>query len=235
MNQVAVIPTDDLQRFARRALDSNLKIKDRVSIAIQSYGSSEPRFSVDDLIGKTRLSGTQIYSALHSLEDNGEIEIVTERISKGAGKRITGVKLKKLPSIEAINEAARVKASPMIEKIVVKRRTPLPPLDTPLLEAYQKKKVAVDTARDLLAEAGVDSVIEFATEPVAEESIALLHALSLERAETENMMERLSTALGELAVIRRRYGIVGSTTIDIETTPEPLDLIDDREAEASQV
>jgi hypothetical protein len=206
-----------LDRLARRALDTSLRNIDRVMMAIQSYGTSEPSLTVDDLVGRTRLQGQQIYSALHNLQDRGNIQIITTPITGAGGPRkITGVKLVKLPTPETISNNAALRSAPLIIEEIKKR------LDAtiPLTKGYMQRKLAIARAREILNDANVEFSIAAPDEPYAEESIALLK-------EVESLTEQLAEALGQMYALRRQNQILQVAAPD---SPEYQDAAAEKEA-----
>jgi hypothetical protein len=80
---------------SKSIVNSHLSVRERVSIALQTYGTQTIICTLDDLIGATGLEGQRIYQALYGMQRAGRLEILTEPIHD-TGRRKFSVKEKNL-------------------------------------------------------------------------------------------------------------------------------------------
>lgn len=166
-------------REAHQAVDSALKFKERVSIALQAYGTQEVYFELDTLSGATGLTRAQVYNTLYRMAMTGALEIIVEEVGNGHSKKVVGVKLIKLEAASTILEdvPARSNVQNHIPKSTKKAELKIHEL-APTIMSYMEKKLVIDKVRVEVAEVGLnpDDVVNFEVSNVCEEGILLLDA-----------------------------------------------------------
>lgn len=182
--------TIDKRRTAGAA-DTSLGITERVLIAIQSYGLMEPHFSLDELAAKTGLSRSQIYSAMYRMSN--KLEVLTEQIPGTGNRKIFGARLKEAPPV-----VKRPAVIPLARATTVFR------LDVPETRAYIARVSAVEEARKILREAGIDTedVIRFEANPLGSEAAQMLTMIMDTRRENNRLTRLLEEVQRELDSLR---------------------------------
>lgn len=180
-------------------MDQSLSMLERVSFLLQSYGTQDVYATMDDLAGKLSVpDASKVYNAVWRLASQNppKVEILKENVDGGARQKVVGVRLLKLEDPEEILERAaeRALAHPATEKA----RSPLTMDELPAFTEYLRKRAAVEKAKELLADAGVDtSGIAFTSAPLGEDCIKLWdHML--------RMQNDISNLSAENEVLRRK-------------------------------
>lgn len=189
-------------RAATKAIDESIPVTERVFLALQSYGAREIYQSVDDIAAKAHLRPIQVYQALYRMAHGKKVEILKE--TKGGRDHIVGVKLNVgVDPVETItNGAAKAKES----KQLARKYQPKVSTSIEHLSAYMSKKLAVEQARKILMDAGIDieSKLEdaFQQDDLGEEAIAIYKEL----VDTKNL---LASAYVDLDACRQitKFGV----------------------------
>jgi hypothetical protein len=149
-------------------------MQDKLRTALLSYGEREVNLSIDDLIGKTGLSYSQIYQALYRLQRLGELEILREQEPNGKA-RVAGVRLARMETPDTITQRT-------VERSIARQTTKdftNVSLNVPNIIEYMNQKLAIERARAEIVKANInpDDVISFAPNPLGEEGLFLLSKL----------------------------------------------------------
>ena len=149
------------------------EMQDRVRNVLLSYGTQDISISIDDLVGKTTLSYSQVYQTLYRLQQMGEIEIIKE---DGVQRpKVTGIKLRRMENKESITERIQEQEAERKTSRDINKVSEL----IPATKTYINKRIAVERAKEELIKAKVDdSIINFEPEPLGEEAIYLLQELT---------------------------------------------------------
>jgi hypothetical protein len=149
-------------------------MQDKLRAALLAYGYKEIYLSIDDLIGKTGLTYSQIYQTLYRLQKMGELDILREQDENGRYK-VSGVKLNKSEPSEVITERIQDReitkqTSRDLNKVAI---------SVPHTLEYINRKLAVERAREEVVKAHIDpdDVITFTPDPMGEEAVFLFSKL----------------------------------------------------------
>lgn len=150
-------------------------MQDRVREILLSPGEREVNITVDQLIGKTGLNYSQVYQTLYRLERLGEIELIREDESAQRSP-VVGVKLLRMAPISGIS--ARNEDRLVETKISQDARKMS--MTVPHVLEYINQRLAIEKARAAVMEANMnpEEVMSFTPNPLGEEAIQLLQALT---------------------------------------------------------
>jgi hypothetical protein len=188
---------------AKGAVNSNLSNRERVSLALQTYGTQTIRCTIDDLVGKTGLTPMQVYQSLYGMQSSGRLEILTEDRPNSNRKRIVGVVLKRIEAASTILERVPHRVSESNGTKRVTKKSDIRIKDSiPMLVAYMDAKIVVDKCREQLAEAGLNpDQLHFDANPFAEEGIMILQEwIDINKTNAE-LLIKLETLQREVEVL----------------------------------
>lgn len=181
-----------------KALDASLTLQERVRIVLNSYHDREPRFTSEEIAKKINSDAVSVYQALWRLQKAGEIELIKQPIGTYGKEKVAGAKLIRVePTGKTYYRAAKRASTKYINNNGQHKEMAS---NMPELSKYLRKKTAIEEAKQNLAKAGLDpSIIQFETEPLGEEAIAILslyqEALTkLEKSEKEKQMLEFDVA-----------------------------------------
>lgn len=176
------IVTTHIDTDAKKALDSALTVKEKLLIALQTWatqrGTNEIYQTIDDLAAFAKVHRPTAQTTLYIMAQNNEIEILkSDRIGSAAPK-IIGFKLKKAASpqkivAKSVEQVKHDETKPTVKKLMSPKILP----HLIHVRKYMDQKMAVDQARKILVDAGVDASVSFETDPLAEEAVQILEEL----------------------------------------------------------
>jgi hypothetical protein len=206
-------------------VNANLSLRERVSIALQSYGTQEIRCSIDDLVGKTGITkGQSIYQVLYRMERQGRLEILTENIPGTNRQKFAGVFLKKLEDAADILERVPERINGSKNKVVRREEIRVKEV-VPTLLSYMEKKIVIENIRKQLVDAQLDpDQIHFDTDQYAEEGILLLN-------EWVSINKAYAQMLVEIETLRRENEVLRGSKI-VVPDDEPVEPVEEPQAVA---
>src|SRR6185295_8417199 len=123
-------------------------ILDQIRVALLKGKAQEQAVTIDDLIGISGLSHSQIYQGLYRMRGMNEVDIIKSERDGDKRPRIIGIKLLKMETPDKINgriQETTIKKNANFEIKKMQHSTSIPNL-----LAYMNKKVAVEQARGVL-------------------------------------------------------------------------------------
>lgn len=179
-----------MNRMAERMVDKNLSQRERVSIALQSFGEREIHFVIDDIAGMTDLKGSSVYQILWRMQQANEIEILTESINGSDRKRVSGAILNKLEPATDILERVPARVEKNGTKLSAQKTQNKVKDVVPNIVRYMEQKLVVEKVKAQLLSAGLPDNVPFEENPYAEEGINLLNDfINISREKTELMAQ----------------------------------------------
>lgn len=163
-------------RTAKKIVNNNLSQIERVTIALQSFGTQEVSFTVDDLAAMCGMEASATYQVLYRLQSQKKIEIVTIPIGDTGRRKVAGAKLLRLESAtDILNRVPkRVERNGTDNLPKVKKEREGVRGSIPLVVQYMEQKIAVDRVQEQLQSVGLNTY-EFEVNPYAEEGVYLLN------------------------------------------------------------
>ena len=186
---------------AKSVVNGSLSIRERVSIALQAYGTQTIICTIDDLVGATGLNGQSIYQALYGMQNAKRLEILTEPVGDSGRRKVSGVKLLKVESASSILEKVPQRM-PVNNKVIRREETRIK--DTvPHIMEYMDKKIVIERVKKELSNVHIDpNQLVFETDHYAEEGILLLNEWVEMKKKNTDYLIQIETLTRELNTLK---------------------------------
>jgi hypothetical protein len=172
-------------------LDNSPSLQDQVRKLVLSNYANERETTLDELKNKLGLSHSQVMQTLYRLQRANEVNIIKEEGENGHN-RVIGVRPIRMEKESAIED--RIQESAANKNAYKEKKINIGLNKIPNTIKYANAKLAIEEARKLLLEKGVDAKIEFDLDPIGEESIYLLGLLEQKIDDNEVLKQQLSAA-----------------------------------------
>lgn len=204
----AMISERKLQRTYNKSTPNTDRVHAELTAISEKTGSSEVYITMDDLGGRLGISGSTAYQAVYRLWKKGYLETIKET-RNGLPPHVAGVKLFKAANEITITEIAVTKAKEKTERMA----KGIGKFET--IETYMNKREAIEQAKKLLVDAGLEEaiIVKFEADPIGEEALVILKELVDTRKELLDAKIDLMAAQRKIEMYERRYGEMREPTV----------------------